>query len=164
MFSISKYARGLPDLLGLKERGSGPRDFSEQVVGTVNMTELYLLQNRETILSGNNAAPIVGSNFFAAPNDLLVPANELWYCWHYSVSSTPGAGAAIDMAPILLGDGSANSVNLGFYIAAAATQQARTFMTYPFWAGPGSQLGFTVRSVTLAPTVNANLVFTRLRV
>ena len=163
MFSISKYAKGLPSLLEFKERGSGPRDFADQVVGTVDLGPLYLLQNRETLQSGVNAAPTAGTNFYPAPETLSVPVGEIWFVHEYSVIGTAGAGAALDFAAGALFDNS-TSVNLSPYVQAAATQSRRTYLPKPFWLPAGGVLIFSVASVTLAPTVSAQAVITRLRV
>jgi hypothetical protein len=163
-FEIGKYCRALPSVLSLKVRGQGPRLLSDTVTGILDLSPLYLLEGRETLQSSAQAAPAVGSNFFPAPVDLLVPSGELWYVWHYSLFVTAGAGAAIDMAPLAVMDGSASSVALGNYVTAAATQNARGIMIAPVWALPGTQFGFATRSVTLTPSITANMVLTRLRV
>jgi hypothetical protein len=160
MLTIGKYARALPSLLDLKERGTGPREFSEQVVGTVDLSQLYLLQGREVLVSAVNAAPAVGANFFVPAT--IVPPGEIWYVWEYAVSSTPGAGAAIDMAPAAQIDGAA-LFPLAPYQAAAATQNVRVPSTHVVVATPGTEFGFLVRSVTLAPSVNAVLLVTKLK-
>jgi hypothetical protein len=160
MFEISKYCRALPSLLDLKERGKGPSQFSEQVVGTVQLNDLYLLQGRETINTTTQAAPAVGANGFSTP--FVVPPGEIWYVWEYAVSTTAGAGAAIDMQPSLLFDNTAN-LPVGPFVAAAATQAIRAGMDRTRWATPGTEFSFVVRSVTLAPTVIGAVVVTKLR-
>jgi hypothetical protein len=161
MFAIGKYARALPSLLDLKERGKGPNQFSEQVVGTVDLTQLYLLQGRETINTVNNAAPAVGQNSWGTP--LLVPANEVWFVHHYLATSQVGAGAAVDLATSMNPDGTAGFM-LGDYVAGAATQNVRARASLPFIATPGTELTFLVRSVTLAPSIAGALLVTKLKV
>jgi hypothetical protein len=165
---ISKYAKGLPSLLGLKERGHGPALFSEQVVGTVDMSLLYLSQDREVAYSGLNSAPAVGVNTWAAALPaLVVPPGEIWYVWNYSVIANIVAGEAIDYCPICNIDGLTASVPLAPYLASPVTgalQEARTGPVVPFVAGAGSEFGFHVRSVTLTPDMRGAILFTRLRV
>jgi hypothetical protein len=163
MFSISKYARGLPSLLDLKERGSGPREFADQVVGTVDVKDLYLLTGRETLTSNSNLAPAVDTNFYPGANSFSVPLGEMWYVWEYSVQCNAGAGAALDFAACALFDNS-TSVVLSPYVQAAATQVRRTYLPKPFWLPPGGVLAFTVAAVTLAPSVTGQVVVTRLKV
>jgi hypothetical protein len=161
MFEISKYCRALPSLLDLKQRGKGPSQFSEQVVGTVALEELYLLQGRETFNTSTQPAPAVGANGFSTA--MVVPANEIWFVWEYAVSTTPGAGAAIEMQPALLYDNTAN-LPVGAFVAAAATQAIRAGMDRTRWATPGTEFSFVVKSVTLAPVVIGALVVTKLRI
>lgn len=160
-FAIGKYARALPSLLDLKERGQGPGEFSEQVVGTIDLVQLYLLQGRETNNTVNQAAPVVGQNSWGTP--LFVPANEVWYVHQYFCTSQVGAGAAVDLCPSMNPDGTAG-FPLGPYVAGAATQNVRAGMNAPFIATPGTELTFCVRSVTLAPSIAGALLVTKLRV
>lgn len=162
-FSISKYARALPSLLDLKERGMGPREFSEQVVGTIELTQLYLLQSRESVASAATAALIVGVNASTVP--LVVPPNEIWYIHLMNVTVAPGAGAQADIAPAVRFDGASSpTLIVGGYQNAAATQQARAFSQAPFVATPGSEFLVLVRSVTLAPVADISLLLTKLKV
>lgn len=149
-------------MLALRDSGAAPRLLADQVVGTVSMDELFLIQDRESAAGFSNAAPAVGVNFYTPA--LIVPPGELWYVWHYAVVCQPGAGAAIDLAAAVNLDGLSLTCTLGDFVAAAAAQQVRARADLPFWAGPGSQMGFVTRSVTLAPTVNAGIAFTRLRI
>jgi hypothetical protein len=160
-FGISKYAKALPSLLGLKERGQGPREFSDQVVGVIDLTVAYLLDGRELITTTVNVAPAVGSNGY--PTAMAVPAGESWFVWAYSVSSAPGAGAAIDMAASCGLDGLPYSAPVSNYVSAAATQAVKTPPIVPFFAPAGTSFEFLVRSVTLAPSVTGQICITRLR-
>jgi hypothetical protein len=160
-FAISKYARGLPSLLDLKERGMGPREFSEQVVGTIDLTPLYLLQGRETLSLSPQAAPAVGQNSWGVA--VIVPANEIWYVWQYSAAASPGAGAAIELTSSANFDGTAGFA-LGPIDGASATQHVRTRIQAPIIATPGTEFTFLVRSVTLAPLVSGAIQVTKLRV
>jgi hypothetical protein len=161
MFNIGKYARGLPSILTLRERGSGPRTFAEEVQGTMDLTPLYLLENRETLDFGPTGALIVSANSLTVP--VFVPPGELWYVWHYEAICAPGAGAAASVAPGVIFDGTVG-IALGPYVDAAATGDVRAPSYGPFWAAAGSQIVVLCRSVTLAPTAKAAGVFTRLKV
>ena len=160
--TVGKLPRGLVALLSLRDSGEAPRLLADTIVGTVQMQELFLLQDREVSTGPTNAAPAVGANFFTP--SVVVPAGQLWYVWEYFVASSPGAGAAIDMAAAAVLDGLSLMMPLGDYASAAATQNVRCRADHPFWAGPGTEFGFTVRSVTLAPSVAVGLIFTRIRI
>lgn len=160
-YGISKYAKALTSVLGLKERGQGPRDFSETIVGTIDVSSLYLLEDRQLILTTANVAPAVGSNGFPIP--VAVPPGEIWFVWSYSVVCTLGAGAAIDMASSTGLDGLPYSAPLTPYVAGSATQAIKTGPIVPYFAAAGTSFEFLVRSVTLAPSVSGQIVITRLR-
>lgn len=161
MFNVGKYARALPSLLTLRERGSGPREFSEVVQGTLDLRELYLLEGRETVSSAATGALVVGVNFPATA--LVVPAGELWFVHLMNTTVAPGAGAQADIAPAVVFDGTTTMI-VGNFVNAAATQQARAYSNGPFVATPGSQFGLIVRSVTLAPVADVSLLVTKLRI
>jgi hypothetical protein len=158
-FSISKYARALPSLLDLKEKGAGPREFADQIVGTVSVDQLYLLQGRETLLTAAVASPVVGFNAFTT----VVPANEVWYVWKYWVASVTAAGEAVTIQPSVLFDG-VSSAPLAAQGAAPASSGIWVGSNEPFFATPGSAFGFLCAAVTLAPDVQGGLVITKLRV
>jgi hypothetical protein len=161
MFSISKYARALPALLDLKERGSGPRSFSDQVVGTISMDALYLLQGRETFNPTNQTVISVGANAWGAT--LTVPPGEIWFVWEYSVASSPGAGAAVTLCPSLSYDGVGN-IPLCQFQSAAANEVVRNAMVGTRWATPGTEFSFIVKAQTLSPTVSGSIQVTKLRI
>jgi hypothetical protein len=166
MSTILKLPRGLISTLGLRADGRTPQQLADVIAGTFQTNDLFLLDTRETIITNTNAAPAVGANQYGGGGTgvPLVPPGELWYVWHYFCSATAGAGAAIDLAPSANIDGLGTQVPLGGYVAVAATQNGRPKADDGFWAGPGTELGFVVRSVTLAPTVNGGVVFTRLKI
>jgi hypothetical protein len=160
-FDISSQPRGLMALLGAKVGGTAPRLLGDQVVGTVDLLDFYTLNIRES-LTAAGPAPAVGGNVFAAT--LIVPAGEAWIVHAFNVEAACGAGAAIDMAPGVALAGFGQIMTVGDYLAAAATQNVRTWSPIQFVAGPGAQFGFNVRSVTLVPTVTGFLTFSRVRI
>ncbi len=159
-FSISKYARALPSLLDLKEKGQGPREFADQVVGTVKLDELYLLQGRETFLTAAVATPTVAAfNAFTT----VVPANEIWFVWKFWVASVTAAGEAVTIMPAVLFDG-ISAAPLAPPQAAAASSGVWVAAVDTFWATPGSTFGFLCTAATLAPDVQGGVLVTKLRV
>lgn len=159
---IGRYARGIMSLLELRSGGVGPQTFSEQVVGVVDLSTLYLLQAREVVTLGTQANPVVGNNVWAG--DIPVPLGEMWYVWNYTASVSPGVGEAADIALAADIDGAGQFWScLSDYVSATANQNARAFMNGPFWAGTGTRFGFLCRSLTLQPDVGGSLTISRLR-
>lgn len=164
MSTILKYPKGLMAALGLRTDGRLPQFLAETVAPTVDLRDLYLLDTREFIQATDQPNPVLSANTFPAPSDLTVPSGELWYCWGYTVACSTGAGEAIDLCPSVRYDSTNVAIPVGPYKSAAANQHARAGASEPFWAGPGSVLGFVVASLTLQPDVSAAVVITRLRV
>lgn len=158
-FSISKYARALPSLLALKERGQGPHSFSDEVTGQIDLTPLYLLQDRETFLTNVVAAPVVGTNNFTT----VVPANEIWYVHQYFVGGITGGATSIRLCPACNFDGQATPP-LAPMQSAGFLEGVFVGATNPFWATPGSTFAFLVGSVVGATGCQGGLVVTKLRV
>lgn len=167
-FEIGKLSKGLASILALRMQGKTPGILADQVVQTVEGLELFLLDNRVYIQANQNVAPVVGGNVFPAgalPNgELKVPAGELWYVWALVISVTNGGATAIDICGTANLDGNPIQVPVTDFEAAAINQHVRVANRGGFWAGPGSQLGFAVRSVTGAPVINGSCVVSRLRV
>jgi hypothetical protein len=161
-FEISKYAKGLSAILGLKERGVGIPLLAEQAVGVSDVRDLFLLNDRELVPFGSVVAAAVGNNTF--PSGALVPSGELWYVWNFNVGSQPGAGASITVAPALFVDGAAVISVVGDFLAIAANENAQTFVRSPFWAGPGTQFAAVAKNQVLAPGISGQAIITRLRV
>lgn len=150
-------------MLALRSQGDTPQVLADQSVLTIDATELYLLDSRESTGFATQAAPATGFNFYTG-SSLDVPAGELWYVWHYILVLTTGAGEAITAAPAVNLDGVGAGAIVGDYYAAAASQSIRGMNSRPFWAGPGTQFGFVCQSVTGAPDAQGALIITRLRV
>ena len=157
-FDISKYAKALPAILGLKERGRGIPQLADQAVGILDIGQLYLLDNRELVTFTTITTAALGVNVFTEQ----VPPGELWYVWFLSIGSSPGAGEAIDLAAAYNPEGMPLSYVAG-YVAGTANQVVQTALG-PFWAGPGTKFGFAVRSQTLTPDVGGNAIVTKLKV
>jgi len=161
-FEIGKLSRGLSAALNLKERGRTPGVLADQLVETFEGRDLFLLDSREFTGFFTNAAPANGFNFYTSR--MAVPPGELWYVWHYIVVATTGAGVTVDLCPAINLDGVGAGAVIGDYAAAAASQSIRLGNMTPFWAGPGSDFGFVVRSLVGAPSIQGGAVITRLKV
>jgi len=164
MATILNMARGLNSIVALRTDGAQPQQLADTVAGTVDLRELYLLNTRETLVSGVNAAPVVGLNGLGTP-ELIVPAGELWFVWFYAINVTTGAAATIEAVPTANVDGTpAFAQPLGPYVTCPINGNARAAANQPFWAGPGTILAFACKTVTGAPTVNGSATITRLRI
>lgn len=161
-FEVGKLSRGLASLLNLKERGRTPGVLADQIVQTIEGRDLFLLDSREFTGFFTNAAPATGFNFFTTR--MAVPPGELWFVWHYIVVATTGAGVTVDLCPAINLDGVGAGAVIGDYQAAAASQSIRLGNMTPFWAGPGSDFGFVVRSLAGAPSIQGGAVITRLKI
>lgn len=161
MLNISNLPRGLNSLLRVRELGQGLAQLEETVKCVVDLRDQYLLNLREYVSFPQVTTPVVGSNVFA---NAIVPAGELWYVWYYLVLSTLAAGEAIDLAASYAPEGNPLTCPVADYAAGIATQQVRSTARVPFWAGPGSEFSFVVRSLTAAPDVFGAMIVTKLRV
>jgi hypothetical protein len=89
MGPVNNPARGLLDLLELKQTGLYPRDFSETIVGTLDLSE-FLLSNKVEQIIGNRsigqAVTIQGTLPMNAPGTILVPGVEHWLVQRYHLN------------------------------------------------------------------------------
>lgn len=162
---IAKLPRGLTSLLSLRDQGATPRLLADQVVQTLDSRDLFLLDTRVLIDVAHQLAPAIGYNQFTVP--IVVPAGELWYCWHYFVSASVAAAEAIQLCAAFQPDGLPIGVPLSpLYPPATAAAGAREIRVggSNFWAGPGTIFGFHVETITGAPSVDGGLVVTKLKV
>ena len=160
MAVIDQSPRGLISIFGLRDMGAVPKELSEQVVGTFDISELCLL-NRE-LLVGTFSTGGVGSF-----SQVTVPPGELWYVWSFSlVTGILGAGESLRMTPgYVAGGAAANILAAGLPRTATAGELAAAFVDRAIWLGPGSGLGMLVEAeVGPVKTVNWRAVIVRLRV
>jgi hypothetical protein len=149
-------------MLDLKMAGVGPQSLAEQIVGTIDCSQFFLLQGRETINTPVLAVPVLGPNF----PGMVVPAGELWYVWNYTAQCVLGAGMTLEVCCSWNPDGTtAFSAMLGDFTAAGAAQAVMARAAIPgFWAAPGSNFGFWVRAMTLLPQVQVGATISRFRI
>lgn len=156
---IQVPALGLPSLLGLKGFGA-PAILEGVVRPSLDILQLYLIQNRESITTGTVAAPAAGGNSFQS--NAQVPVGELWYVWHFTVISIAGAGAATRFRAAINLAGQANQpVSLDSTIA--ATTQGRAMAVCPFWLNGGESLSCIIEQITLTPSYQGTAIITRIR-
>ena len=126
---------------------------------TIESAQLYLLQTQESFQMGG-VVIAVGANEFVS--NQTVPPGELWWVWRFFASTTLGAGAAANLAPSV--KYSTLNTPVGRYVSGVATENIRAPADAGFWVQEGATFGCTVQSQTLAPTVQGNVVISRLRV
>jgi hypothetical protein len=159
---INQFPTGLLSALGAKVGGHNPLNFGDDVSGTFDLRELYLLSLREQITMAAIAAVNAATGSFAAPG--IVPQGEVWYVWHYSVVTSLLAAANIVLAP------SANFVVNNIAVGPAVSQGGaaatapEAIAQGPFWLQGGMGLTFRCISLTGAANVAGNALITRLRV
>lgn len=138
--------------------GAVPSEVSAQVVTTVDVTQLLLL-NRESISGTGSFASINSIGLLGA-----VPVGELWYVHAFGVSTAVlAAGETIKLT--------AGYIQQADYIAgslpdtAVAGARAEVYIEENFWLGPGGQLGARTNQITTGGTiaVQGNAIISRLR-
>lgn len=88
---VNRVPRGLLSLLDMQARGQVPRALSGELSGSLELLELYLLQNRSSV-QGTVVINAVGNFNFNSP---IIPQDEIWYVWNVSMQPTAalvGAG------------------------------------------------------------------------
>jgi hypothetical protein len=158
--SLQLLPSGLLGFFQLKNGGQYPQSLNPQLQPTLELldwyTEIGTLGTSE-VVGDTIAAVAVGANNSA----LVVPNLQAWFVHELCCSSTPGAGAACDIAGAI-SFGSAGFA-VGPYVAIAANQNGRTLMTdRKRFVLPGGTLIVLCRSQTLAPAVTINARITRL--
>ncbi len=159
--NLTKFAKGLTSLFGLRDLGRVPGFLSEELRGTIDVTQFYLLNDREMVTFSNIAALAIGSNNFPE----VVPPGELWWVWDFVVSVDPGAGAAATYRPQIAADG----FGFGFplsdraYQVVGAAQASRVSLS-GFWAPAGTIFSVHVLTQTLAPAALGRALVSKMRV
>jgi len=162
---ILKFPRGLFGLLGLQAGGVSQKALSDVVVGVVDQTQMYTINDYENLV-GAVAAPATGLNLFAVAGvNLIVPPGECWYIHGFTVQGTVPPAGSINLAASVRPGGTAGGGIL--------EQPMQSFVANDVYAIPGnfsgriipSGWGFSANIASLvgAVTVNCNLFFTRLK-
>lgn len=156
---ITNLPQGLIGLLQLRDYGATPQSLAAEAVATVDCTQLYLLNRRETVIATVVPAATGGVN-----TSLVVPAGEVWYVWDMFAESSPGAGASCRIAAAIqyLAAGAFHPV--GPYESVAAGENVRARMTDGRRLVTASgNVAFVCQTQTLAPNVLVAAVITRLK-
>lgn len=161
MPDITRYPRGLLDLLGLQSQGQNPNALGSTVAPTLELGALYGLsaQNTGQIVS-IIAAPANGSNAGAG---LIVPQGEVWRVEYGGVFFITDAGDSADFAPIINTAAAAIPIGSTMSIGASSTR-LNAATQCPFWLTSGSELSVYISSLVGVPTaVSVAYQLTKLR-
>lgn len=158
---ISNPPRGLVSLTGLRDMGDVPRELVPQVMSSIDVTELLLL-NRET-LDGSGVF-ITAQGALDIGTEFIVPPGELWYVHDFSVLIDCNAGSTTTCYAFYQ-ETSSTGVAVGFPVNVPASTRgfARDF-DFNRWAVPGAALRLYVAAFTGAPSAAGTAIITRLRI
>ena len=90
--TIQRVPRGLLHALAMKGTGDLPTELAPSIVGTYDVTTLYLGDNLRS-LSSATSQPLTVDAFYSAPA-LQVPAGEIWLPLNFTVQSAGTVGDA----------------------------------------------------------------------
>jgi hypothetical protein len=158
---IQRSPLGLVDLFELKS-GQTPSFLAEQIVPTVDVGDLYLLNGRESI----QAAVVAGALGFGTFPDLNVPPGEIWWVWAYSVTSAAPLGAGQSChAKATVRLGQINAQAFSPRVSATVGEVFSTEAAKRFYVGAGGGFGYVLESVVAGPiSIGAVVTFTRLQI
>lgn len=142
MAVISNFPRGLVSLTGLNDLGQAPKNLSDTLAGTIDITQ-FLLLNREAL---NASATVTGTGFSFG---FTVPAGELWYV--HSFTALSPAILAGDRLRLSVGI----ALNGGYFQQSESSPLINTVndrigvgIRNPVWIGPGTGLGCFIEAFT----------------
>jgi len=158
---VGNVPRGLLALLDATAFGNAPPSLAEQIIPTLDLRELFLL-NRPEVITGS-IANVNAIGDVTTPTQFQVPVGELWYVWSLTVNALTLAGQTLSYAPALYFLG--NSQTVGEYVTSGPGESWKTLIKAPFWARSQSRLLIHVSRITGGPvvTTDLNAVVTRLR-
>jgi len=163
--NTTQFPVGLNSLLLLRERGEQVSLLEDSIRTTVDIRDMFLLNDRKVRVFPLTATAIGGNVYAGAIGQ--VPAGELWYVWHYTINAPLAAAETLNVAAAI------EFPDLGFQVlgrenvvngSIAAASQVTTCAYRPFWAPPGSVFGFHVLTETGAPQVGGRCVYTPLKI
>lgn len=165
---VNRVPRGLLSLLDMQARGQVPRMLSSELSGSLELLELYLLQNRSSV-QGTVVINAVGNFNFTGP---VVPQDEIWYVWQVTMQPTAalvGAGGLIRFAAGWFVQPNTRPHQLGDEIGyqAQAGDLPTAIARGGWWAGPGDFPCCFVSEFTAFapnPTMNVDVLRTVLKV
>lgn len=159
--NVSTYARGLLKLLGTSSDGSTPRDFSDQLVGIVDVAPFLassLRANQRVVIAGM----VNGDN-----GAMTVPAGEFWIVRAGGATISHAAAATATDIAIHMYPGEAS---LGLFVSetfqavsAAAEVKSVPFLPVGIILTPGTILRVYSTTIVGAVTGELNLYVDVLR-
>lgn len=151
---IQRYPRGLIDLLGMRATGDTPHQLGPNIVGVLELLELYLNDRLVPNASAAGAAVTAVGDLNIA--GLTVPSREIWLVYECSLSSgtTAAATGFTATAGVLRNRGSGNVYSAWTPpVTVGASSQASVGIKFdrPALMLPGDLVNVRVASVTGAP-------------
>lgn len=152
---IQRVPVGLLDFLGLKATGQSPTVMPDELVPTVDISQLYAAARWEQSTSTTSTVNLIG---FWGTTTLTVPSGELWLV--DSITATSGTLLAGTTYRLRMGLISANNSNP---FVVSDLSQSWTAGERPFFgwrnviARAGDQLGLVVDSLTLGTALSFDL-------
>lgn len=165
-FDITKFPRGLTSLVGFRDMGRTPQSVADQLVGTIDATNWFLLGDIEVIQAAPANVTGVGSYIYG-PGE--VPPGEAWWLHAFQVTVDPviPAGNALHLRPALVWRNSGLPVAIGARASGTAGEYVLAMANYPqqLILPAGSRLGYFVEGMTGAGPIPTawTAVITRLR-
>lgn len=158
MASITQLPRGLVSLTGLRDMGEAPRELSEIIAPSIDVTQ-FLLLNRETIFENFIISAVAT---VASPT---IPPGELWYIHQWSVDADVNATNAISLCVGFFQGNRFFAAGVPSPIRSGTGDLVSAYMDGPKWLGPGVSLAFQVQHwAGPATNLRAQLSISRLRI
>jgi hypothetical protein len=162
---ISGIARGFLSLLDSNNFGEQPRVLVEQIMPTVGMEDLYLLQKQRFVFGGTAGNLVAGFNSVldAAGLPLIVPTGEIWKVFHVDASVVPAAAASGIFAPALQAEGTTVPLADSAPYVASTRAWSVAKVPAPWWIGAGVEVGVLAQSVAGATPAGIQLWCSKLK-
>jgi hypothetical protein len=167
---IQRLPKGLVDLLGMRATGDTAHYFSNEVAGSLDLLDMYLL-DRHTAWSSNPAAAAGAVTIY--PLSILPdrpPPGELWLVYEASlVMGVIAAASTLDVAFVVSRTSQTGAVATSYLtpmlklVASTGGMVTGTY-TKPVILQPGDVLGVQVFTVTGVPGIipKVNMLYARL--
>lgn len=153
---LASLPRGLLALIGAQNFGEAPKEMGNQVVPTIDVTKLYLLnEHRQTF--GSTATPTNGYNSL-----ITVPAGEVWNIRAMAALMSNGVGVTGAVVPAVRANNATTAMATSLAVAASSSRYVG--LPCDLWMPSGADLGVLCSDIAGGnPTVALNIVYTPYR-
>lgn len=161
MSQIAGFPSGLLDIVGSQNFGEAPRDLSQVVSPTMDLTELYLL-SKQRIEAVANFVVVNGSN---TANSLLVPAGEAWRVYGFSAFVSFAVGDSGSMTALMTLNGIGMAMGETRLHVAGTVEAWFVYASQtPIWIPAGARLSLFATAVGGVPNASLQALVSRVRV